>query len=92
MEENLQKQENQLWINIVRQIKKYYPEYDNKMDMDMCRAFFKAGFNIYPESGFMFQKKVIYEDESLNHACIDIKEARVITKCLKGINVKAIRL
>jgi hypothetical protein len=77
------KQEKQLWMNVEKQIKKFYGEMYDETDLKIAKAFFKAGFNVYPESGYMFQKITNYEDGSYNEACVDIEEARVIFKELK---------
>lgn len=75
--------ERQKWKEVENQIKKYYKKtYDNKNDWKIIKAFFEAGFNVYPESGHMFQRRICYEDGSYNHASISINEARTIANNL----------
>ncbi len=74
------KMKKQLWINIERQIRKFYPEQYDEIDIKISKAFFKSGWNVYPESGYMFQKFAEFGDGSKNEACISIEEARELNK------------
>jgi len=80
----VKKQEKQLWMNVEKQIKKYYPEEYSEDDIKIAKAFFKAGFNVYPESGYIFQRVKNYGDDSFNESCVDIEEARIIFKELNS--------
>lgn len=73
-------QGKQLWVNVEKQIKSFYKEGYDETDLKIAKAFFKAGFNVYPESGYVFQRIINYPDKSYNEACIDIEEARIIYK------------
>lgn len=87
----MDKQEKQLWMNVEKQLKKRINPKDiyREDDLKIAKAFFKAGFNVYPESGYMFQKITDYSDGSYNHACVDIEEARIIFKQLRLEEAKA---
>lgn len=74
--------EKQLWVNIKKQIEKYYREKNNEEDLRIAKAFFQSGWNVYPESGYMFQKVKEYDDGSKNESCISIEEARQLSACL----------
>ncbi len=78
-------QAKQLWVNVEYEIKKYYGERYDETDLKLIKAFFKAGFNVYPESGYMFQRIKNYDDGSFNKACINIEEARKIFQELKTL-------
>jgi len=80
----MKKHEKQLWVNVERELKKRIKPDDiyEEDDLKIAKAFFKAGFNVYPESGFMFQKITPYEDGSYNEACLEIEEARIIYRHL----------
>ena len=81
----MKKHEKQLWVNVEKYLKKRINNPDDiyeEDDLKIAKAFFKAGFNVYPESGFMFQKITPYEDGSYNEACVDIEEARIIYRHL----------
>ena len=80
----MKKHEKQLWVNVEKQLKKRINPDDiyEEDDLKIAKAFFKAGFNVYPESGFMFQKITPYEDGSYNEACLEIEEARIIYRHL----------
>ncbi len=80
----MEKEPKQLWVNIERQIKKFYPEEYSDKDIRIAKAFFKCGWNVYPESGYMFQKTEKYGDGSENKANISIEEARQLFKELIG--------
>lgn len=81
----MEKQEKQLWVNVKKQIEKYYGEMYDEDDLKIAKAFFKAGFNVYPESGYMFQRIKNYDDGSYNESCVEIEEARIIFKELKCV-------
>ena len=80
----MKKHEKQIWVNVEKQLKKRINPDDiyEEDDLKIAKAFFKAGFNVYPESGFMFQKITPYEDGSYNEACLDIEEVRIIYRHL----------
>jgi len=80
----MKKHEKQLWVNIEKQLKKRINPNDiyKEDDLKIAKAFFKAGFNVYPESGYMFQKITPFEDGSYNEACLNIEEARIIYRYL----------
>ena len=80
-----EKQLKQLWMNIKKQIEKYYGKMYDEDDLKIAKAFFKAGFNVYPESGYMFQRIKNYDDDSYNESCVKIEEARIIFKELKYV-------
>ena len=73
--------EKQLWVNIKKQIEKR-EDYDG-LDLKIAKSFFKSGWNVYPESGYMFQKKEMYSDGSFNNPCISIEEARLLYENLR---------
>lgn len=69
----------QSWKKVEEQIRKYYKDYSED-DINICKAFFKSGWNVFPEAGFTFQKVTKYEDGSKNEANISLDEARWILR------------
>ena len=84
-----EKHEKQLWVNVEKQVKKFYPDDYTETDLRIAKAFFKAGFNVYPESGYMFQKITQFEDGSYNEASLTIEEARIIERHLSTFENKS---
>ena len=77
--------EKQLWVNIKTQIDRHYSDEYSKEDIKMIKSFFKSGWNVYPESGYMFQRIITFSDGSRNENCIDIDEARRLFKNIMDI-------
>lgn len=79
--------EKQLWKDIELHIREFYSNVLRQDDLNIAKAFFKSGWNVYPESGYMFQKTEEFNDGSKHEAHISIQEARELVRNLNHLSL-----